>query len=82
MLREVSTEANFGLFNASANGGGTAFFAHVGGFVFGVLVTAPYRPRPWVRQVDIGVRAVSPGGKQREEAGYRTRGCAPTSCQV
>ena len=56
MLREVSTEANFGLFNASANGGGTAFFAHVGGFVFGVLVTAPYRPRPWVRQDDIGVK--------------------------
>ena len=32
-------EANFGLFSASANGGGTAFFAHVGGFVFGLLVT-------------------------------------------
>jgi membrane associated rhomboid family serine protease len=32
-------EANFGLFNASANGGGTAFFVHVGGFVFGLLVT-------------------------------------------
>jgi rhomboid family protein len=31
-------EANFGLFSASSNGGGTAFFAHVGGFVFGVLV--------------------------------------------
>src|SRR5499426_3469870 len=25
-------EANFGLFSASANGGGVAFFAHVGGF--------------------------------------------------
>src|ERR1700741_4297781 len=32
-------EANFGLFSSSANGGGVAFFAHVGGFVFGVLVT-------------------------------------------
>jgi len=32
-------EANFGLFNASANGGGVAFFAHVGGFAFGALVT-------------------------------------------
>ena len=32
-------EANFGLFGARANGGGVAFFAHVGGFVFGVLVT-------------------------------------------
>jgi membrane associated rhomboid family serine protease len=32
-------EANFGLFTSSANGGGVAFFAHVGGFLFGVLVT-------------------------------------------
>jgi membrane associated rhomboid family serine protease len=31
-------EANFGLFGSSANGGGVAFFAHVGGFVFGALV--------------------------------------------
>jgi membrane associated rhomboid family serine protease len=31
-------EANFGMFSASANGGGTAFFAHVGGFIFGVIV--------------------------------------------
>ena len=31
-------EANFGLFGATANGGGVAFFAHVGGFIFGVLV--------------------------------------------
>jgi rhomboid family protein len=31
-------EANFGLFGAQAHGGGVAFFAHVGGFVFGVLV--------------------------------------------
>ena len=31
-------EASFGLFNASANGGGVAFFAHVGGFIFGLLV--------------------------------------------
>ena len=30
-------EASFGLFSASANGGGVAFFAHVGGFVFGLL---------------------------------------------
>ncbi len=29
-------EANFGLFSASANGGGVAFFAHVGGFLFGL----------------------------------------------
>jgi membrane associated rhomboid family serine protease len=31
-------EANFGLFGATANGGGVAFFAHVGGFVFGAAV--------------------------------------------
>jgi rhomboid family protein len=31
-------EGNFGLFSANANGGGTAFFAHVGGFLFGLLV--------------------------------------------
>ena len=30
-------EADFGLFNASANGGGVAFFAHVGGFILGLL---------------------------------------------
>jgi membrane associated rhomboid family serine protease len=32
-------EANFGLFGASANGGGVAFFAHVGGFLFGAITT-------------------------------------------
>jgi membrane associated rhomboid family serine protease len=31
-------EANVGIFNAKANGGGVAFFAHVGGFGFGYLV--------------------------------------------
>jgi hypothetical protein len=31
-------EANFGLFSASANEGGEAFFAHVGGFIFGLVV--------------------------------------------
>ena len=30
-------EANFGFFSAGANGGGVAVFAHVGGFLFGVL---------------------------------------------
>jgi membrane associated rhomboid family serine protease len=47
-------EGNFGLFSASANGGGTAFFAHVGGFLFGVAVarllaaSLADRPRPAV----------------------------------
>ena len=31
-------EANYGLFSAHANVGGVAFFAHVGGFVFGLIV--------------------------------------------
>jgi membrane associated rhomboid family serine protease len=31
-------EANFGLFAPSGSGGGVAFFAHVGGFVFGFVV--------------------------------------------
>jgi len=32
-------EGNFGLFSSSANGGGVAFFAHVGGFIFGAVAT-------------------------------------------
>jgi rhomboid family protein len=35
-------EANLGLFSSQADGGGVAFFAHVGGFVFGVLVARLY----------------------------------------
>jgi rhomboid family protein len=35
-------EANYGLFSAKANGGGVAFFAHVGGFIFGVLVARAF----------------------------------------
>jgi membrane associated rhomboid family serine protease len=35
-------EANYGLFSAHANGGGVAFFAHVGGFIFGVIVARLY----------------------------------------
>ena len=31
-------EANFGLFSAPTTGGGVAFFAHVGGFLFGLVV--------------------------------------------
>jgi membrane associated rhomboid family serine protease len=47
-------EANFGLFSTTSTGGGVAFFAHVGGFVFGLLATrlltgagqiAPQEPR-------------------------------------
>jgi membrane associated rhomboid family serine protease len=38
-------EGGFGIVSASANGGGTAFFAHVGGFVFGALVTVALMKR-------------------------------------
>jgi membrane associated rhomboid family serine protease len=38
-------EGNYGLFSAHANGGGVAFFAHVGGFTFGLLVTLSGLPR-------------------------------------
>ncbi|MBV8256986.1 MAG: rhomboid family intramembrane serine protease [Actinobacteria bacterium] len=52
-------EANFGLFSASANGGGVAFFAHVGGFIFGVLVaiglTSSGRVRPQDYDTALGV---------------------------
>jgi membrane associated rhomboid family serine protease len=52
-------EANFGLFGAQANGGGVAFFAHVGGFIFGVVValalTSVGRVAP--QSVDAGLRA-------------------------
>ncbi len=33
-------DANFGMVSANANGGGVAFFAHIGGFIFGVIVAA------------------------------------------
>jgi membrane associated rhomboid family serine protease len=35
-------EGHYGLTSASANGGGVAFFAHVGGFVFGALVALAF----------------------------------------
>jgi membrane associated rhomboid family serine protease len=43
-------EANFGFIGAAANGGGVAFFAHVGGFVFGAITA-------WIL---MGVGSVSP----------------------
>ena len=54
-------EGHAGLTSASANGGGVAFFAHVGGFVFGALVTAPAQRgarRPADHNASIRPRAV------------------------
>src|SRR5690349_20782783 len=36
-------ESHAGLTSSAANGGGVAFFAHIGGFVFGALVTLALR---------------------------------------
>ena len=41
-------EANFGMFSAPANGGGVAFFAHVGGFVYGFVVAWLLHARGWI----------------------------------
>jgi membrane associated rhomboid family serine protease len=47
-------EANFGLFGATANGGGVAFFAHVGGFVFGAAVALALTSAGRVTRQDAG----------------------------
>jgi membrane associated rhomboid family serine protease len=54
-------EANFGLFSASANGGGVAFFAHVGGFVFGVIVATYLTSAGRVLPQDYGAVLRAPG---------------------
>jgi membrane associated rhomboid family serine protease len=36
-------EGHAGLTSSAANGGGVAFFAHIGGFAFGALVTSALR---------------------------------------
>jgi hypothetical protein len=45
-------EANFGIFGSAANGGGVAFFAHVGAFVFGVIVAFLLTNAGWVAPQD------------------------------
>jgi len=54
-------EANFGLFSPSSNGGGVAFFAHVGGFIFGFIVarwlTGRGRVQPQDYDAVVGVPA-------------------------
>jgi membrane associated rhomboid family serine protease len=53
-------EANFGLFGAKANGGGVAFFAHVGGFVFGYLVAQLLTSAGRIRSRSVGYGAGLP----------------------
>jgi rhomboid family protein len=50
-------EANFGLFESSANGGGVAFFAHVGGFVFGYVVARAALASGRLRETESPMRA-------------------------
>ena len=52
-------EGNYGLFSAHANGGGVAFFAHVGGFVFGVIAA---RILTAVRSADVGAGGLAQAG--------------------
>jgi membrane associated rhomboid family serine protease len=44
------------LFSAGANGGGVAFFAHVGGFAFGVLATLALASSGRISASDVGSR--------------------------
>jgi rhomboid family protein len=50
-------EANAGLYSSTANGGGVAFFAHVGGFVFGFLVARILLSARRLRPQDYGTLA-------------------------
>ena len=45
-------EANRGLLSPDAEGGGVAFFAHVGGFAFGAVVTLVVQRLGWVTPQD------------------------------
>jgi membrane associated rhomboid family serine protease len=64
--------ANAGLFSANSDSGGTAFFAHVGGFVFGVLV-ATVLARSGQRQDRRAVEAVRAGGIGMPTARFASR---------
>ncbi len=72
-------EADFGLFNASANGGGVAFFALVGGFILGLLTArllaraGQAAPREqWRSPRAMALPGVAPatGGADRSRIGY------------
>jgi membrane associated rhomboid family serine protease len=65
-------EASFGLFSASANGGGVAFFAHVGGFIFGLLAARLLTRRDPPRSGINGAprRSAGDGGADRSRIRY------------
>ena len=71
-------EASFGLFSASANGGGVAFFAHAGGFVFGLVVTwllaRAGQVHPGARAVHCVARGILPSPRRKtQDAGAQMR---------
>jgi membrane associated rhomboid family serine protease len=50
-------QANEGLLSPGTNGGGVAFFAHVGGFTFGALITLVLKRLRWVQPQDYDAMA-------------------------
>ena len=65
--------ANMGLFAAGSDDGGTAFFAHVGGFVLGVIA-ATVLARSGQRQDRRALDAVSAGATRMPRARFAGRG--------
>jgi membrane associated rhomboid family serine protease len=65
--------ANMGLFSSTSEEGGTAFFAHVGGFVFGVAAAAMLA-KSGQRQDRATVEAVRTGATRLPAARFAGRG--------
>src|SRR5262249_10614072 len=62
-------EGNFGIFSATSRGGGVAFFAHVGGFIFGVIVAAIAVRARWIRPQQQAARPAPAEPGPRRSAG-------------
>ena len=78
-------EASLGLFSASANGDGVAFFAHVGGFVFGLVVTWLLARAGQVAPQELERSIARPAGSFPRRAGRRRtpeRRCVSASYRV
>jgi membrane associated rhomboid family serine protease len=58
-------EANYGVFSSTANGGGVAFFAHVGGFIFGLAVAKLLQTAGRIQPQDYGTLASPRAGLMR-----------------
>ncbi len=78
-------EASLELFSASANGGGVAFFARVGGFVFGLVVTWLLARAGQVAPQELERSITRPAGSFPRGAGRRRtpeRRCVSASYRV